>query len=963
MRLLLAALLLFSSSAAAQEFGQNHVVIDDFRWQIRSTEHFDIYYYPGYENLLPETARMLEESFDTVTKALDVHADPPGWLPPAQRKRWQWKRRPFFLYGSPNDFLQSNVAFPGDGTGGITEPFKDRFMVYHDGSRQWLEEVIAHEFTHIVQFHVLISGFWRSGAILKSIIYPLWMMEGMAGYTTKHLESALEEITIRDAATSGGLIPLTRLEHFGHLKPHQVTLAYKQGAAALDFLGSQYGRKKVGQMLKLFESRFETSSVLGELIGLDAFAFDKKYREFLEEKYDRVRRAERLKEPDAYGGPLTRVRDDIPQYNTSPVFTPDGRFMYFLSTRDGFPASLYEQDLRSGRMRRVTRLHQPRFDSLPLGNFANLSRVLSISPDGGTIAFCASRKLRDRLYLYDRVKRRLESRELEGLDMATQPRFSPDGRRVALSGMRKGVTDIYLYDLASGRLRRLTDDPEDDAMPAWTPDGAALIYSSEVFDPLEPGRRARRLMRVTVADGRVERLEDSGGEARDPVVSPDGKRVLFVREDGVFSEIAELDLATRGARRLTRTLGGSFTPAYAPDGELAFASLRRGSVHIYKGPRSEFLDEPLAPSPRALAPLVKQQLPGMGGVGRSTDTAALGPSRPYRFSASTDLFLPAAFYSSAGGFFWTSYWQGSDMVGNHQASALVSVASGETYDYAARYAYIRYRPQLFVGAEGIGRRNLTEADTDLPLDDAMHAQFAGVAYPFDRFHRVEASVASVSEQVDYRTIDREDDRQARIGSAALVRDTVRGRYLVPTRGGRLRLFANEAAPVLGGSRRYHTAGVEAHKFLPTGSMSAVAARVVGLQSFGKDHPNLLLGGLGGVRGLSRSTTQDNGSRLTLANVEWRFPVLPDLNYYMWYIFPDFYFKAVFGSVFSDAGYAWEDGRQADRARWREVRHSVGVGAKIYTFILQQFPLVIAMDYARTTNEPGGIFYVYLGSLF
>ena len=90
---------------------------------------------------------------------------------------------------------------------------------------------------------------------------------------------------------------------------------------------------------------------------------------------------------------------------------------------------------------------------------------------------------------------------------------------------------------------------------------------------------------------------------------------------------------------------------------------------------------------------------------------------------------------------------------------------------------------------------------------------------------------------------------------------------------------------------------------------------------------------------------------------------PDLNYYTWFMFPDFYFKALFGSLFADAGYAWNSEGEVSRSTVRELRQSVGLGLKLYTFVLQEFPLVISTDYARRTTSAGGVFYVYLGTLF
>ena len=948
---------------ANAQFGQNHVVVHDFDWKIRSTEHFDIYYYDGSASMVPRAADVAEKAFDRVTKLLHVDVEAAPWASDASRKRTRWERRPLFLYASPNDFEQSNIADVGDGTGGITEPTKNRFMVYNNGEKQWLDEVIPHEFTHIMQYYVLISGFWKSGQILKSIVYPLWWIEGMPDYVTEAAEPAIEESLVRDAATSGTLIPLVHLEHFGHLKPHQVTLGYHEGAEAMQFLADQYGQRKIGDSLRLFVARVEVSQVLLELLGEDIFAFDRRFQEYTKDKYRRVARLERLKEPGYFGGALTRGKGTIPQFNSSPVFSPDGETMYYLTTqKDLDPPYLWRMDMKTGRAHKVPGVPFAPIENIPMGNFANLSRVLSISPDGRFIAFSGTKNHRDIIFLYDVRRAKLGRVELPGFQQINQPSFSPDGRRIVFSGMKDTYTDLYLYDLDSKKTKRLTDDVNDDQMPVFTPDGRAIVYSREAADPLDPADYERRLYRLELSDLSLTRLEDTGYQARDPLISPDGKRVLFVRDGGGFSDVCELDLSTGKAKRLTRTIGGSFTPTYVGD-EIAFASLRRGSVHIYAGPREGFLDEDLPETVRDVPGPTKFLLPGMGGVGVSTQTLAISPERPYKFDYSTDLFVPAFFYSSIGGFFWTSYWQGSDMTGNHQNSALLAFHSGRDFQYQATYSYQRYRPQFFAAAQGVGTQDLVDQNTGDSIDDVYNTQYVGVAFPFDRYHRVEASLQSATERVYDTTAGTHYDNEARMAGLALVRDTVRGRYLVATEGDRVRLDWQQATQAVGGNRRFTTESLEAHQFVGTGGQSALAFRGYAAQGFGPDSPQFILGGLGGVRGYGRSLSTDIGSRLAVATAEWRFPIAPDLNYYMWYFFPDFYFKAIFGTIFSDTGYTWGSPGQGADVSWPRLRNSVGLGLRIYTFILQEYPLIVSMDYGQRTTSNGGIFYVYLGELF
>jgi hypothetical protein len=968
------ALLAGLAPASAQGFGRSQVIGRDFQWKVRSTEHFDIHYYEGSAPRVEQAADILERAFARTRRELEIPTEPPPWAKPAAKKKGAWRRRPFFLYACPNDFAQSTLFDAGDGTGGITEPLKNRFMVYSDGTGRWLEEVITHEFVHIMQFHVLISGPWRTGAILKSVIYPLWMMEGMPGQITHEGDPSWEEMVIRDAATSEGLIPLTHLEHFGHLKPHQMTLAYKEGAAAVAFLAEQYGRRKVGRMLKLFAERFETSSVLMELIGLDARAFDRKFREYARTKYGRQVRREKRREPLDYGPRLTRPTPRIPQFNTVPLFSPDGRTLYFLSTRYGHPPVVYARDSGSGRARRLWGLSRTGVENIPMGNFANLSRVMDLSRDGSRLVFAGARNHRDGLYLLDTRTGRLERRELPGFQGAAQPAFSPDGRQVVFSGMKDSFTDIYLYELETGRVEQLTADPEDDQTPSFTPDGRGVVYSSETADGPGGQTRGRRLYRVDLAGRGLVRLEESGGEARDPVVSPDGRRVLFVRDDGRSSEVCELDLASGRAVQLTSSIGGAFTPSYAPDGAVAFAALRGGSVHIHKAARSALEESALPSQARPWSDAEKFFLPGMGSVGVSSAAVALTPERPYRFTAGTDIFLPLFFYSSAGGFFWASYWQGSDLLNIHRAAAAVQFHSAKSFAYRTDYHYNRYRTGLFLGASGAGAQGFYNPGRNLDYDESQHGQFAAAVYPFDRHHALIASLGSAVETARFQDKANDSSRQTRLASAAFARDAVRGRHLVALGGDRLRLGFTEAADVAGGTVRYHDAVFEAHQYLPTGGQTAAGLRFYGEQMLGRDRGSLVLGGVdggvggpgglrGGVRGYKRFAAADSGDRLAGLNAQWRFPIFPDINYDLWFLFPNIYFKALFGSIFTDAGSAWSSEGQLRASRWRDVRHSVGAGLTLYSFILQEFPLVISMDYARRTTSRGDAFYVYLGPLF
>jgi TolB protein len=55
------------------------------------------------------------------------------------------------------------------------------------------------------------------------------------------------------------------------------------------------------------------------------------------------------------------------------------------------------------------------------------------------------------------------------------PAISPDGKRLAYSSRENGYWDLYIRDLESGHAERITDTPEYEGSPSWSPDGVATF--------------------------------------------------------------------------------------------------------------------------------------------------------------------------------------------------------------------------------------------------------------------------------------------------------------------------------------------------------------------------------------------------------------------------------------------------------------------------------------------------------
>jgi Tol biopolymer transport system component len=981
-----AALLLLAALAAAPgslgAFGKNKVVAHGDRWRVTPTEHFEIHHTDESGPIVPLAARYLELAYADVTRLLELRV--PG-------------RTSFFLHVDHNRFEENNVADVGEGTGGVTEAFKNRFVVFNDGTQLWLRHVIAHEFAHVAEFEALYGGFWKSARLLKSPLYPLWYMEGLAEYVTGDLDDVVEDMYLRDAATSGRLYSLYQLHGFSHLKPHEVTLGYKQGAAALRFLAEEYGAENVGASLKLLRERFEVGSIVGDLTSQDFRDFDRRYREHLTDRF--AAETESLREPEDYGVRLA-PSDVLPSFDTHPALSPDGRFVAYVTDRGG-ANEVAVHDLKTGAVLRLAGRQWAKVENVHASG-----RAVTFSPDGRWLAFAGEKEQRDYLYLYDLRRRRLR-RVRTPFEQVRSPVFHPTEPRLAVVGMAGGLNDLYEVGPRGKLLRRLTHSFEDEADPAYSPDGRRLAYSRETLVPGPPdGRPERDLAALDLTTLSTAALTALPGREYAPAFTPDGRGLLFTGEADGVPNLYHLDLSAGTARRLTRMMGGAFTPSVSSDGAFAvYSAYRRGSQAVYRADSSLWGASPLSrstatlvfdgqpsrelsfsggmiasasfgaanaapsdgPAPSASADVSSAPTPRGAKGGEASpagyyenDRTLLGPRSPYRFRASTDLFFPLFFYSSTDGLFLAAFWQASEHLGNHQLQSTLQYSSGSDFlDYDVQYTYRRFRPQFFVRAGGLNYfRDISRAELRRESD-----QTAGVAYPLDRFHRIETVAATVYREDSFEKFPQFDrEERENLAAVSFVRDTTTGRYLAVTDGDRFRATYQVARPVLGGDRDYDSHTFEYHRFLPTGREGTVAFRGQTGVSAGPSPQLFRLGGVDRVRGYSRNADENKAQKYVLGNLEWRVP-LRFTNISTWFLFPDFYLKAVYATLFTDAGYDWSRSSDLNRLRATDVRHSVGAGLRFPVFIIQTYLVTASVDVAKRTDADAWVWYFSLGPEF
>jgi eukaryotic-like serine/threonine-protein kinase len=171
------------------------------------------------------------------------------------------------------------------------------------------------------------------------------------------------------------------------------------------------------------------------------------------------------------GSPATVVDDAF--YNWSPVWSPDGRFLYFASNRSG-SMNLWRVavDERSGRVSGTPQ---------PITTSSEWSALPSLSRDGHRLIYAtdSSRSFVE-LVPFDPETARVEgppALAYQGARDILSCDISPDGTWLALWASFP-AEDLLLIRPDGGDLRQLTNDLARDRTPYWSPDGRRILFAS-----------------------------------------------------------------------------------------------------------------------------------------------------------------------------------------------------------------------------------------------------------------------------------------------------------------------------------------------------------------------------------------------------------------------------------------------------------------------------------------------------
>jgi Tol biopolymer transport system component len=139
---------------------------------------------------------------------------------------------------------------------------------------------------------------------------------------------------------------------------------------------------------------------------------------------------------------------------------------------------------------------------------------------------------------------------IPGATRVRDPSWSPDGKRIALACLvSAGNYDICIINRDGTELVRLVQRPSVDRRPAWSPDGSTIAFA------ISPSIDTRGDIAVVSASGGDVTILTQGTE---PSWSRDGKKLIFSRDDGLFT------INPDGTNLTRLTTGKHRSPSWRP---------------------------------------------------------------------------------------------------------------------------------------------------------------------------------------------------------------------------------------------------------------------------------------------------------------------------------------------------------------------------------------------------------------
>ncbi|MGD9803773.1 MAG: Tol-Pal system beta propeller repeat protein TolB [Hyphomicrobiaceae bacterium] len=263
---------------------------------------------------------------------------------------------------------------------------------------------------------------------------------------------------------------------------------------------------------------------------------------FIDETGPKQKRIKRLAMMDQDGASV-RYLTNGQELVITPRFSPNSQEITYMTYTRGEPRVVL-MNIETGQRQVV-------------GDFPGMSFAPRFSPDGQRIVMSQGENGVTGLLEMD-LRTRQMRRLTNPTSIDTGPCYAPDGRHIVFESDREGTQQLYVMSPDGGGVRRLSVGEGRYSTPVWSPRGDYIAFTKQLA--------GRFLIAVMRADGSGERVLSDGFHNEGPTWAPNGRFLMFFRDDGSANGGARLHFVdiTGHNERPVRTPSFASDPAWSP---------------------------------------------------------------------------------------------------------------------------------------------------------------------------------------------------------------------------------------------------------------------------------------------------------------------------------------------------------------------------------------------------------------
>ena len=230
----------------------------------------------------------------------------------------------------------------------------------------------------------------------------------------------------------------------------------------------------------------------------------------------------------------------------TPRFSPNLQKITYMSYAGSTPR-VYILDIETGKQ-------------TLLGNFPGMTFAPRFSPDSSKVLLSFATRGKTNIYEMD-LRSRSSKQLTTGNSIDTSPSYSPDGSKIVFNSDRGGNQQLYVMNADGSDVTRISFGSGRYATPVWSPRGDYIAFTKMAGGQFYIG--------VMYPDGSGERLLASGYLVEGPTWSPNGRVLMYFRQDKGTSrsnapvKLYSIDLTGYNERQIVTPAEGS-DPAWSP---------------------------------------------------------------------------------------------------------------------------------------------------------------------------------------------------------------------------------------------------------------------------------------------------------------------------------------------------------------------------------------------------------------